>query len=395
MDKLKKCTKCKEILPDTTDFFYYDSKWKKLSAQCKNCKKGVYKGKEVTDIKKWYDERDNFFKSKWSFKDIKWMYDNYLSITKQELLDYFDNTIPYKTLTNIIYKWGLKKTIKNDNWSKKEIESLKKYYPDKEQTFLESFFKDRSWVSIKMKASKLGIQRTDEALFTIRSESHIGIKPSEEARRKMSQSRKGKNNPNWKGNCHIVPHFRSQLYEWKLDSLKSTDYKCYFTAIHNDDLQIHHVNKNFIDIMEESFIKCGLSLKENIEDYSNEELDSLNKCFLDLHYQYGLGVPMQEYIHKSFHSIYGHTNNTPEQFKQFESMYKIGMIDKLLNKSLKEYQLKVSTRKKRNKLTSEDVLNIRELISEGIKVSTLAEQYGVSPQTIRDLKNYKTWSHIS
>ena len=395
MDKVKQCTKCKKILPDNTDFFYYDSKWKKLSAQCKICKKSIYKNKEVTDIKKWYEERDNFFKNKWSFEDINWMYDNYLSITKQELLDYFNNEISYKTLTNIIYKLGLKKTTKNDNWSKKEIENLKKYYPDKGQSFLEDLFNGRTWVSIKIKASKLGIQRNEDILFTIRSESHIGVKPSEETRRKMSQNRKGKNNYNWKGNCHIVPHFRGQLYEWKLDSLKSTNYKCYFTNVNNNNLQIHHVNRNFIDIMEETFNVCNLPLRGNIEDYSYKEFELLNKTFLELHYKYGLGVPMQEYIHKTFHCIYGHTNNTHEQFKKFEYKYHSGEIDDLLNKHLAQYNLKTKNKKKRNKLTAEDVLNIRKLISEGLKVSTLAEQYRVSTQTVRDLKNYKTWSHIN
>lgn len=393
-DNVKQCTKCNKILPCTDNFFYYDSKHKKLSAQCKNCKKDIYRNKKIIDIEKWYEERNDTFKSKWDFDDIKWMYDNYLYIEKQELLDYFNNEIPYKTLTNIIYKWGLRKIDKNDDWSEEEIKKLIKYYPYKEQLFLEELFKDRTWVAIKGKASKLGIQRNEDILFKIRSESHIGISPSEEARRKMSQSRKGKNNPGWKGNCHIVPYFRGQLYEWKLDSLKSTNYKCYFTNLNNNDLQIHHVNKNFIDIMEETFKVCNLPLHENISDYSSEELNNLNKTFLELHYKYGLGIPMQEYIHKTFHYIYGHTNNTPEQFKEFEDKYYLGEIDDLLNENLSNYNLKISNKKKRNKLNSEDVLRIRKLISEGVKVSMLAEKYNVSAQTIRDIKNYKTWSYI-
>lgn len=48
----------------------------------------------------------------------------------------------------------------------------------------------------------------------------------------------------------------------------------------------------------------------------------------------------------------------------------------------------------RRKLSSEQVLTIRELLSGGVSQSELAEEYGVTYATINNIRLRKNWSHL-
>lgn len=390
----KKCKKCGKSLPNTEDYFYKEGK--KLTGKCKECIKSEYKVEKIKDIEKWYSERNTQFKNNWDFKDIKWIYDNYLNITKSELMDYFNNEISYKTLTNIIYKMGLKKISKNDDWSDEDIFKLKKYYPNTSQDDLEKMFQGRTWASIKNKASKLDVKRSNEMLFKINSEAHIGYKFSEERKLNMSRNNCGKNNNAWKGGyTHLKAYFRGCLYEWKMASLKETEYKCYFTNENNNDIQIHHIYKNFTDIMYETFKVCKLDMRNNMDTYTNEELVALRSKFIELHFKYGLGVPMREYIHRTFHCLYKSINNTYEQFEEFKERYYSGELDELLSIKLDEYNQKIAKKKKRNKLNEDKVKEIRSGEYENMCAEEIAKIYDVCKNTILDVLSFKTWKQVS
>lgn len=323
-DGYKTCKECKEKLPRNKNFFHVNSNRKDgYSSRCKNC----VSNKHITEfnIKEWYESRTSKFKNNWNYVDILWLYDNYLRVEKKDLLAYFDNKINYKTITNVIYKWGLRKVEKNDDWSKDDIDFLIVNYPNLSQDKLQDRFKNRTWHSIKMKASKLNVHRSEEMLFEINSESHKGHVVSEETKRKMRLSRRGSKNHNWKGGISpIVVKLRDYTVPWKMESLKKYDYKCALSGINDGTLHVHHLYKNFSEITYEVFDSLNLEIHNDMSRYTKEEELLLMDTMLEFHYKYGLGVPLTNKIHKLFHKEYGLKNNNYEQFKEFEDRYHKG-----------------------------------------------------------------------
>ena len=55
---------------------------------------------------------------------------------------------------------------------------------------------------------------------------------------------------------------------------------------------------------------------------------------------------------------------------------------------------KPRSKNKRNKLTQNDVLKIREILKKNNQIKILANQYNVSQDTITDIKNRRSWKNI-
>ena len=87
---------------------------------------------------------------------------------------------------------------------------------------------------------------------------------------------------------------------------------------------IHHVNKNFSEILDLTFKITRIKIKEIIAEYTSEELEKLEKICLMLHYFFGPGVCLTEEEHKLFHSLYGKHDNTKEQFEEFKHRFQNG-----------------------------------------------------------------------
>ncbi len=319
--KFKKCKQCKNDLPKTKDYFHINNGRKDgFNSVCKKCLSR--KNDDNFDIKIWYKNKSDKFKNRWKYNDIKWLYDNYLKLEKKDILNHFNNDISYKTLTNLVYQWDLRKINKKDNWSEEDIRFLISNYPSLPQKELENHFPNRTWDAIKNKASKLNIHRNEKVLFEIRSESHRGFIFSKETRKKLSLIRRGERNHNWKGGISpIVVRLREYTIPWKFDSLKAYGFKCALSFINDGTLEIHHLNKNFSEIVYETFNTLNLPIYNNMSKYSQKERDLIRDKLLELHYRYGLGIPLTKEIHKLFHSIYGNKNNTPEQFDEFKQNY--------------------------------------------------------------------------
>lgn len=111
------------------------------------------------------------------------------------------------------------------------------------------------------------------------------------------------------------------MFKWKFDSLKEHNFKCFITNTYGF-LDVHHLY-GFNFILNETLNELFLPIKPIIGDYTKEELDLIEKRCLELHYEYGLGVPLLSNIHKDFHNIYGYGDNTPKQFYEFISYYKV------------------------------------------------------------------------
>lgn len=132
-------------------------------------------------------------------------------------------------------------------------------------------------------------------------------------------------NPCWRGGVtQLRKHFRSVISPWITDSFKSSNWQCYLSGS-KGKLVIHHLYP-FHKIFDEVFESTGLPIKQNIGEYSEDELDALNQTCLQLHYKYGLGVCIRKDLHTLFHSrnLYGSKYFTPEQFEEFTERYNNG-----------------------------------------------------------------------
>jgi hypothetical protein len=168
----------------------------------------------------------------------------------------------------------------------------------------------------------------------------------------ITKSKSGENASNWKGG--ITPlhlYLRESLTQWKKDSMKACDYKCIITGNNFDT--VHHLY-GFDNILQEVVISLNIPILEQVNQYTDLELEKIrNKC-LELHYKYGLGVCLSGEVHKLFHSIYGYGNNTPNQFEEFKININTQNIG-FLNSNKKE--------KFKNKIKSKDNNRIRKAIA--------------------------------
>lgn len=134
------------------------------------------------------------------------------------------------------------------------------------------------------------------------------------------EKRKGKNHYKWDNGKTTLNHYlRNLLGEWKKESFKKANYKCYLSN-YNGTLEIHHLY-SFYNVVNDILMTLNLTNKE-IGNYSNCELNLIEKMLLEYHSK-NLGICLHPKIHDLYHSIYGH-NNTPEQFEEFEQRFKLG-----------------------------------------------------------------------
>lgn len=109
-------------------------------------------------------------------------------------------------------------------------------------------------------------------------------------------------------------YLRSKIKDWKLDSMKKSNYKCAVTGKPFDD--IHHLY-SFNKIVEETLEILNYPIYDELGKYSADELTNIEWICNELHYKYGLGVCLTRNVHRKFHHMYGTKNNTPEQFNEF------------------------------------------------------------------------------
>ncbi|MGY0694087.1 hypothetical protein ACW2QC_15115 [Virgibacillus sp. FSP13] len=125
--------------------------------------------------------------------------------------------------------------------------------------------------------------------------------------------------PNWKdGVSAVQKYLRRSINEWKQASLKATNYKCFISG-EKGRLVVHHADDNhpFYVIMQETFELTQLPIYSTIGHYTQEELTLLSSICLDLHFKYGLGVPLKPELHEEFHHIYGFTKWSNQNFREF------------------------------------------------------------------------------
>lgn len=164
------------------------------------------------------------------------------------------------------------------------------------------------------------------------SSSFIAFQLSHRCKICAIENNKRENHYNWKGGISpLHEHLRKHIYMWKKDSMNFFKCKCCLT--NSQDVIVHHLFKNFSEIAEESLFELNLPIHNEINQYTGEELNLLNSKILELHYKYGLGIVINENIHKLFHSEYSYKNNTVKQFKEFITRLELGEFNDFLNEN--------------------------------------------------------------
>lgn len=129
----------------------------------------------------------------------------------------------------------------------------------------------------------------------------------------------------------ISKYIRGNIQEWKNESSKKCNFKCILTD--SKDYQIHHLY-GVSNILEDIKNKYGIEYKDNIDDYTSEELSFILGKFIKEQAEYPLGECIRTDLHKLFHSLYGQYYNTVEQWERFKDDYTKGVYDNMINKTI-------------------------------------------------------------
>lgn len=145
------------------------------------------------------------------------------------------------------------------------------------------------------------------------------------------KNRSGENHYKWRGGVTpLTTHLREKIEKWKIDSIKSSNFKCVITGEKFD--VIHHLY-GFNEILQETFQELNLPIYDKINQYTLEELKMIEEKCLEIHYRYPLGVCLTNEVHDLFHREYGRGKNTPEQFEEFKQRYLNGEFNVLVKHS--------------------------------------------------------------
>jgi hypothetical protein len=143
-----------------------------------------------------------------------------------------------------------------------------------------------------------------------------------------SQWLRSDENPRWHGGSTSLFHYlRANINQWKLDSMRSSNYRCVLSGDKFDD--IHHL-KSFEMLVIETMNELELEVFNDTSQYTMEEISSIKAKCLEIHYRYQLGVCLRRDLHILFHSLYGRRNVTPSKFEQFKTRYMNGEFSDLM-----------------------------------------------------------------
>lgn len=381
--KTKICKECNRELPLNTDYFFKKCDTKDgYTSRCKECLGRKFTNK-LTHIPK-----DGYQFCKKCDRELPYTF------------QYFPEDKTTKTgLRNICRECNPSygRFLKDDEcphrkWTDKELELLKEVYKDYTGLELkEKFFPDRSVRALECEASILGINyKTEETkrranvrkakinsehfkgrifteewkkkisetklnYFRNHDGTRLGQKNSEETRRRISESKKkagkwkgednprhknplfGSNNGRWQGGItDTYRTFRNFIGQWQRDSMEFCKYKCVIT--NGDFDNIHHTTP-FKDITIMVLNNLNISMKPSIQDYSEEESESINKELNRLHMIYGFGACLDEEVHKLFHDNYGYTKIGINNFLDFVYRIDVGEFDKWFKNHNKQIKI--------------------------------------------------------
>jgi hypothetical protein len=134
----------------------------------------------------------------------------------------------------------------------------------------------------------------------------------------VKKKNSGENCWNWKGGISgLNVYLRDTLTQWKIDSVELCDYKCVLSG--SNKFQVHHI-KSFNTIVNDTLNFLNYPILPTRGDYTEDQLNVISSTFIEMHYDL-MGVCLDIHLHELFHLMYGHGDNTVEQWKEFKRKY--------------------------------------------------------------------------
>lgn len=135
--------------------------------------------------------------------------------------------------------------------------------------------------------------------------------------------RRGKLNYNWKGGVTpLLRYLRPMLNPWVQQQLQRTNYTCEITG-KQGTLNVHHM-VSFKKIFKITMKELHMDIRENIGDYSEDELQLITVNLMKNNDLYANPIVMLQSVHQEFHQFCGgnHKETTMEKLKEFTEYYR-------------------------------------------------------------------------
>jgi hypothetical protein len=139
----------------------------------------------------------------------------------------------------------------------------------------------------------------------------------------------GSSHFNWCGGTSLFKKFlRNSTLPWINRTLIQYNYTCDVAGqVGRKNLIVHHLNIPFSVMRDTAIRKFNITASaKNMSEYTQKDLLLISEYLLKEHYIHGLGVVINKPIHTLFHKLYGHVNNTSEQYYEFKSDFQKGYI---------------------------------------------------------------------
>lgn len=200
-------------------------------------------------------------------------------------------------------------------------EEYKQMHSDKMREIAKELWQDEKYkqmMSDKMRAM-VNEKWQDEEYRQMQSDKTKGRWQDEETKWKMGY--KG-------GITPISIYLRNKNEEWHNKCKQEANYTCQLTG-KQGQLHTHHLYA-FSLIVVDAHNTYDIEVKQQIGDYTEEELKLLEEYVADWHKDSSNAVVLSEEAHRLFHNLYGKGNNTKEQYEEFKQRYLNGEFDDLI-----------------------------------------------------------------
>lgn len=127
--------------------------------------------------------------------------------------------------------------------------------------------------------------------------------------------------------ANINTYVRRRIEDWKNKYRESCNYTCAITG-KRSNIIVHHI-RSFNLLIKETIDTLDFQLKDDPNEYTQEELTEFVEVFMDIQNYYNAYVCITEDIHKLFHKEYGYGDNTEEQWEEFVTNYHNGKYNKI------------------------------------------------------------------
>ncbi len=270
----------------------------------------------------------------WSEQDKNILIEYYGTLSAKEIQPMLSKEYSIRTIQSQAKKMNL---TKSRIWTDEELQLLNDNYSNIGSAGIAELLPHKTRDAIRGKARALGLQSNcywseEETQYLIdnwKTKNDIelaiylgrGVKGVADKRRDLGLYYLSHDKHGYED---LDKYIRMNIVDWKKRSMDACEYKCVLTGEKFD--VIHHIHGVNL-ILQETLDMLNIGIRDSIEDYSQNELESILHTFLLIQDKYPLGVCLSENVHKLFHSIYGYGNNTEEQWNEFEQNYKNGIYN--------------------------------------------------------------------